>query len=246
LINVRIGQTSEKSMLDFIPTHDIIDISIKGRCNAMRLSIGTTLTIDKDLTENGDKYRSKVVDYGDDFVLIDYPAHIETGKTAFFLDGTQLLISFIESKMSFAFRTVVTGRMKKGIPMLKLTYPGDDQLIKIQRREFVRVETPIDVAVNFDGIFHQFVAEDISAGGIAIKIGQLDSFEGAESVELTIALPFVNEDIKYVRTNARVVRIWEKDDQRIASMQFSKINPTDRQNIIRFCFERQLQARNER
>ena len=40
----------------------------------MRLSIGATLTIDKDLTESGDKYRSKVVDYGDGFVLIDYPA----------------------------------------------------------------------------------------------------------------------------------------------------------------------------
>ena len=144
----------------------------------MRLSIGTTLTIDKDLTESGDKYRSKVVDYGDGFVLIDYPAHIETGKTAFFMDGTQLLISFVENKMSYAFRAEVTGRMNKGIPMLKLTYPGDDQLIKIQRREFVRVETAIDVAVDFDGFYQQFVAEDISAGGVAINIGQSDSFDG--------------------------------------------------------------------
>ena len=35
--------------------------------------------------------------------------------------------------------------------MLKLSYPGDDQLIKIQRREFVRVDTAIDVAVLKDG-----------------------------------------------------------------------------------------------
>ncbi|WP_252503455.1 flagellar brake protein [Sporosarcina sp. Marseille-Q4943] len=210
----------------------------------MRLSIGTTLTIDKDFTETGDKYKSKVVDYGEGFVMIDYPTHLESGKTAFFMDGTQLLISFVENKMSYAFRAEVIGRMNNGIPMLKLTYPGDEQLVKIQRREFVRVETAIDVAINSGGIFYQYVAEDISAGGIAVNIGQENSFEGSENVELTIALPFVNDDIKYIRTNAKAVRIWEKDDRRIASMQFSNMDMTDRQNIIRFCFERQLQARN--
>ncbi|WP_262173024.1 flagellar brake protein [Saccharococcus sp. Marseille-Q5394] len=211
----------------------------------MRLSIGTSVMIDKDFTETGDKYKSKVVDLNDGFVLIDYPAHIDTGKTAFFMDGTQLLISFVENKMSYAFRTEVAGRVNRGIPMLKLTYPGDDQLIKIQRREFVRVETVIDVAVAIEGIFQQFVAEDISAGGIALNIGQDDLFEGTDFVSLTIALPYVNDDIKYIRTEAKVVRVWEKDDRLIASLEFAKISTTDRQNIIRFCFERQLLARNE-
>lgn len=211
----------------------------------MRFSIGTTVTIDKDFTETGDKYKSKVVDFGEGFVMIDYPAHMESGKTAFFMDGTQLLITFVENKMSYAFRAEVTGRINRGIPMLKLTYPGDDQLIKIQRREFVRVETAIDVAVDCEGICQQFVAEDISAGGIAINVGEDDHFEEAENVRLTIALPFENDDIKYVRTEAKAVRIWEKDNRRIASMQFAKIDTADRQNIIRFCFERQLLARNE-
>ncbi|MCM3743003.1 flagellar brake domain-containing protein [Sporosarcina luteola] len=211
----------------------------------MRLSIGMNVMIDKDFTETGDRYKSKVVDFSDEFVLIDYPAHISTGKTAFFMDGTQLLISFVENKMSYAFRTEVTGRVNRGIPMLKLTYPGDDQLIKIQRREFVRVETPIDVAVAIDGIFQQFVAEDISAGGIALHIGQENPFEGTDFVSLIIALPYVNDDIKYIRTDARVVRVWEKDNSRIASLEFLKINTMERQNIIRFCFERQLLSRNE-
>ncbi|MCM3709791.1 flagellar brake protein [Sporosarcina luteola] len=211
----------------------------------MRLSIGTSVMIDKDFTKTGDKYKSKIVDFSDGFVLIDYPTHIDTGKTAFFMDGTQLLISFVENKMSYAFRSEVAGRVNRGIPMLKLAYPGDDQLIKIQRREFVRVETAIDVAVASEGVFQQFVAEDISAGGIALNIGQDDPFEGTDFVSLTIALPYVNDDIKYIRTEAKAVRVWEKDDRRIASLEFSEINPTDRQNIIRFCFERQLLARNE-
>ena len=121
----------------------------------MLLSIGTIIVIDKDFTKDSEKFKSKVVDIGDGFIMIDYPTHIETGRTAFFMDGTQLHVTFTDSmKMSYAFRTEVGGRLNKGIPMLKLSYPGDEQLIKIQRREFVRVESAIDIAVEKDGRFH--------------------------------------------------------------------------------------------
>ena len=137
----------------------------------MLLSIGTIIVIDKDFTKDSEKFKSKVVDIGDGFVMIDYPTHIETGRTAFFMDGTQLHVTFIDNmKMSYAFRTEVGGRLNKGIPMIKLSYPGDDQLIKIQRREFVRVESAIDIAVEKDGRFTQFVAADLSAGGVALTL----------------------------------------------------------------------------
>ncbi|MFD1206462.1 flagellar brake protein [Sporosarcina contaminans] len=212
----------------------------------MRLSIGTTIIIDKDYTELGDKYKSKVVDIEEGFFMIDYPTHIETNRTAFFMDGTQLLISFVEDKMSYAFRSEVKGRLNRGIPMLKMNYPGDDQLIKIQRREFVRVETAIDVAVCLDGVYEQFVAADISAGGIALYLSSKDFFAENDTVHLTIALPFEKDEVKYVRTEAEVIRIWEKDKRKIASLQFLQVDDIDRRNIIRFCFERQLMERNEK
>ena len=54
--------------------------------------------------------------------------------------------------------------------MLKLSYPGDDQLIKIQRREFVRVDTAIDVAVLKDGrLVPSMLLRILSAGGIALN-----------------------------------------------------------------------------
>ena len=118
----------------------------------MLLTIGTIIIIDKDFTKDSEKYKSKVIDIADNHVMVDYPTHIKTGKTAFFVDGTQLVVTFTDSnKISFAFRTEVSGRMMKGVPMLKLSYPGDDQIIKIQRREFVRVDSAIDVAVLKDG-----------------------------------------------------------------------------------------------
>jgi len=211
----------------------------------VKLKIGTSITIDKDFTEEGEKYRSRIVDIEEDCIMIDYPAHMETGRTAFFIDGTQLLVSFVdEMKMAYVFRTEVMGRLNRGIPMLQLMYPGDSQLVKIQRREFVRVETPLDVAVNKDGRIFRLVAEDISAGGMAVNLAQA-ALEQDDIVELTIVLPFKNNSITYVRVNARVVRIWDKDGRRIASLQFDQIEPESRQQVIRLCFERQLKKRNE-
>ncbi|WP_318617320.1 flagellar brake protein [Sporosarcina sp. YIM B06819] len=211
----------------------------------MLLSIGTIIVIDTDFTKDSEKYKSKVVDMGDGFVMVDYPTHIKTGKTAFFLDGTQLLVSFVDDlKMSYAFRTEVNGRLNKGIPMLRLTYPGDEQLIKIQRREFVRVETALDIAVENNGKISRLVAEDLSAGGVALNLPARVPFEAEDIVNLTIVLPFMNKEIKYVKVNARTIRIWEKGGRKIASLQFENIEPMDSQSIIRFCFERQLKMRN--
>lgn len=208
------------------------------------LSIGTIIVIDKDFTKDGEKFKSKVVDMSDGYVMIDYPTHIETGRTSFFMDGTQLQVNFTDStKISYAFRTEVSGRLNKGIPMLKLTYPGDDQLIKIQRRQFVRVESAIDVAVEKNSLFSQYVAADLSAGGIALFLSNFTTLVAEEVVSLTIVLPFNSHDIKYVKLSAKVVRVWEKDGRIIASLEFEKVNAFVRQSIIRFCFERQLQMR---
>lgn len=220
-------------------------MTLDGRCLVMLLTIGTFIIIDKELTEGSEKYKSKVIDIAEDYVMVDYPTNMESGKTAFFVDGTQLLVNFTDKhKMSYAYRTEVRGRMMKGVPMLKLSYPGDEQLIKIQRREFVRVDTAIDVAVMKNGEKSQYVAEDISAGGIALRLPESPSFQAEDTLSLVIVLPFMNKEIKYVHVDATVIRIWEKSGQKIASLQFGDVSMEDRQRIVRFSFEKQLEMRN--
>lgn len=212
----------------------------------MLLQVGTIVVIDKDFIKDSEKYRSKVIDSGEDYVMIDYPTEIDTGKTVFFMDGTQLLVSFTDQlKMSYAFKTEVQGRQLKGVPMLKLSYQGDNQLIKVQRREFVRVETAVDVAIEKDGESFQLVAEDISAGGISLNIAKSAFLESGDVVPLLIVLPFVKHEIKYVKARGQVIRTWEDAGRVIASVKFKEIDAHDRQHIVRFSFERQLQIRNE-
>lgn len=212
----------------------------------MKLAIGTVLTLEKDYTEESEKFKSRVVDIEDaDHFMMDYPINMATGKTAFFIDGTQLLVTFVdEYKMSYAFRTEVHSRVNRTIPMLKLKYPGDKQLIKIQRREFVRVDTSLDVALQADSASLQLVSMDVSAGGLAVNMKDHDYFKQNEEIKLLIVLYFSKTEIKYVSCQARVVRNWEHEKRRLTSFTFDEIDDKDRQHIIRYCFERQLELRN--
>ena len=91
----------------------------------------------------------------------------------------------------------------------------------------------------------QYVAEDISAGGIALNLPNKPSFHEKDTLSLVIVLPFMNNEIKYIRVDATVVRIWEKSGRTIASLKFGDVRVDDQQRIVRFSFERQLEMRNK-
>ena len=210
----------------------------------MKLKIGTMLILEPTYTERVEKFRCKVVEIEDNVVFIDYPINTVTKKTAFLMDGTQFRATFTdEAKQSMAFSTQVVGRKGGNIPMIRLTLPPKEEWIKIQRREYVRVETAADVAVEYNGVYRQFVTADVSAGGILIKMRGAINFSEGSNVKLLLVLPFSNGDIRYVQTDGAVVRIFERDNGEYASIQFTDTDEIDKQYIVRFCFERQLQFR---
>ena len=210
----------------------------------MKIKLGTHLTLEPTLTENSEKYRCKVVDMDDKFIYIDYPIDSITNRTVFLIDGAQLRATFVEeSKAAFSFPTEVLGKKHGQIPMVKLAYPGDSELIKIQRRDFVRVTSPIDISIQFEDEKYQFVTDDISAGGTAVLLNKQVKFKAGDEVSLLIPLAFNNGDIKYVSTTAKVIRIWERDTLTLASLQFSDTDDLDKQQIVRFCFEKQVLMR---
>ena len=210
----------------------------------MELKIGTLLTLEPTYTERVEKFRCRVVELKDQFIYIDYPINVATNKTSFLVDGAQFRATFTnEAKQSFVFNTEVVGRRSGNVPMMLLSCPAPEEFFKIQRREYVRVETAVDIAVEYEGQFYQFVSEDISAGGTAIIVKNAVNFEEDANVKLTIVLPFSNGEIRYVQTEARIVRIFERDEIRIATVQFTDTDEIDKQHIVRFCFERQLMIR---
>ncbi len=153
-----------------------------------------------------------------------------------------MLIS--ENNVAYKFRTQVIGKVKKNIPLIILHFPGDDQLIKIQRRQFVRIETAVDVSVSLPQSNQQIptITEDISAGGCAVLLPMNIKVDQNEEGEGLFVLPLQSGHM-YLRLPFYVIRMWEKDGKHIASLKFKDISAKEKQVLLRFCFERQLELR---
>ncbi|WP_335869741.1 flagellar brake protein [Bacillus sp. 2205SS5-2] len=208
------------------------------------IKIGASLTLEPVHSDKQETYRCKIVELDDAKIWIDYPIHRETGKTLFLIDGTQLKAKFVVDEVPYMFDTEVLGRVKKNIPMITLHYPGKEELLKIQRRQFVRVEATIDVAVEGNE-FLQFstVTDDISAGGCAINLPKGIELVENSDLKLLLVLPMQTGDYHYLSVNAKAIRVLQKDQQRLASIQFKELEEASMQFIMRYCFERQLVLR---
>lgn len=214
------------------------------------LEAGLTITLEPYESANDkEEYRCKVADIEDGKIFIDYPVNIQTNRTVFLLDRMQLAASFIDPASSSAiymFRTEVIGRVKKKIPLLMLHDPGLSDYLRVQRRKFVRVQTAVDVAVQFEGNpAFRTVTEDMSAGGAAIVLPHSIMVEEGETAHLYVVIPSNNKENHYLELTASVVRIQsdEKSGRSIASFQFENIRHIEQQFLMRFCFEKQLQLR---
>lgn len=216
------------------------------------MKIGETLHISKrELRTNDDlNYRCNIIGKDKDYLYIDYPINVETSKTEYITNNTALKAIYIGSdKVPLNFPTKVVKRVKLTVPALALEIPGEDKIKRVQRREFVRISTAVDIAIHSIGsVFQPFttVTSDISGGGVSIILPKDLSLEEECKLMLWIVLPMSSGEISYVKVEGKVVREKIKDKYiRTASVSFIAISSNERQKIIRFCFEKQREARSK-
>ncbi|MGG5253774.1 flagellar brake protein [Neobacillus sp. SM06] len=213
------------------------------------IQIGDSLTLELKNAEQVEKLKCRIVDRKDNLLYIDYPINLRTNKTAFLFDGTQLNATFIDQDGTsvYLFKSEIVGRVKINIPMLVLTYPGSDGLIKIQRRNYVRIEAAVDVAIHpLGNEFEPFTAvtDDISAGGAAVLIPHEITLQPDMMVKTWIVLLLQNGEFHYLSLRSRIVRVIRYNEtMNKLSLQFNDISNMERQLLLRFCFERQLEIK---
>ena len=214
------------------------------------LDIGDTIQLELKKSEKEEKFKSKVLDKKENQIYIDYPISEKTGKIGIFLEGTEFKVSFVAKDSAiYMFDTEVQGRKKENnIPMIIISYPGKDKMVRIQRREFVRVETAVDVAIHpMNGEFLPFttVTADISAGGAAIILPENHILKPQMKVKGWFVLPLSNGEYYYINnTICKIIRVISDGKGRDkAPVQFIDMNESDRQAILRLCFDRQIATR---
>jgi c-di-GMP-binding flagellar brake protein YcgR len=210
---------------------------------------GLLLRLEPLAEDTDDKFNSKVVEKEDGRLFVSYPVNEETRKTTFMLDGTQLKVSFIgKDNVVYSFQSEVIGRAKKTFPVIVLRYPGDKRVVRIQRRQYVRVPASISIAIHpLEGEFDPFVTvtEDISAGGAAAIVNHFVDLHSGKIVNVWLTLPMHSNELNYLQLQARVVRAVPKNEAEPGKLflQFLDMEGPNQEQLIRFVFEQQLELK---
>lgn len=192
---------------------------------------------------NDIKLKTKIADIENDKIFVQYPSNMETTRTVFLPNETSLQVSFIKNQETYSFSTKVVGRTRKNISFIALRMPELSKIHRIQRREFVRVNTLLDVAFEIDGMRFTTVTKNLSAGGFAAVLpNQVDLQKGTQG-KIYIVLPMRSGDIHYLMLQSEVTRTYEENHTRYVSLKFINMGQVVQQQIIRFCFEKQLEHR---
>lgn len=211
--------------------------------------IGDTLIIEPIHGEsNGEQYKSRVLGKAEKSIYIEYPIHLVTNKLLFLMNGAQMRVNFVTSEgIAYLFHSEVIGRKKdNNVPMLILSLPAENQMVKIQRRQFVRIETSVDIAIHpyeKDGQFEPFttVSLDFSAGGAAVIVPKHISLQENSKLKVSLVLPLQNGEYNYLHLLAESKKIFDYNEHsNKMTIEFLEVDPADRQSMLRFSFDRQL------
>ncbi|MBP1969628.1 c-di-GMP-binding flagellar brake protein YcgR [Virgibacillus natechei] len=213
------------------------------------MKIGTFLNLEiKRVGEKIQKYQCKVIEKDDQYLYVDYPIHEKTRKTSFFSIGTTCSASYLGSDMGvYSFHTKIISKATLTVPALVIEYPEQSRIQRIQRREFVRVETIVDIAVHsLDNKFSPFtsVTSDISGGGLSFTIPKHITLNTDQHMDVCIILISQTGDYKYIFAKAEIVLIKPVNESLSkASLKFISITKQAQQGLIRYCFEKQRELR---
>lgn len=212
------------------------------------LSIGDTLVLET-VNEQGEKevYRTKVMDIHEHSFFISPPVREESNRTEPIIPiDTYFQAQFVaHDQKVYTFHTKVLQKYLENIATFELELPSKDEFIQIQRRSFIRVNTQLKVKVF--SISHEFspfdtYTTDISAGGLNLVLPDNIKLKKDQVIMCSFILPLKNEEI-FLQLNCVVVRTSEKNSKHFASLKFEKISEKERQFLVQYCFQRQLDLR---
>lgn len=200
-----------------------------------------------DTAESDIEYRARIADMEDDTFLIEIPMQESNGRLKKLFIGDELSVYFLtEGGIKNYFNTHVLGFKEEVIRMVRLRKPAVESIFKIQRRSFFRVNAELELAVK-DALGSRFLVrtEDIGGGGTSFLSDAKVSLSVADKLYCWLLVSYRNGSTEHVSFEGEVVRIKKLETGRNQVMlKFSAISDSERQKIIRFCFERQFDFRN--
>jgi c-di-GMP-binding flagellar brake protein YcgR len=193
------------------------------------------------------EYKSRIADEQEDGLLIEIPINEKTGRYKRLFLGDELSVFFVSADgIKHYFDSHVLGFLEDGVKLIKIRRPEPDRITKVQRRSFLRVPAELEIAVKMSNHV-RFVCEtdDVGGGGISFICNGKWQLVPEQLLECWLLVPFKNGAIEHAFFQGEVVRVVELESGRKQAMiKYASINDSERQKVIRYCFEKQLEYRN--
>ncbi|WP_067933645.1 flagellar brake protein [Alicyclobacillus kakegawensis] len=188
-------------------------------------------------------YLCKLLDITDAYWLVDNPVP-DAGQPPLQLALHRNIWVEYQAKDGAlcAFTGEVIGRQEGVLPSWEIRAPRRDEIIRQQRREFLRVPADIPVRLEWTDGQHKRIDDvftrDISGGGLALLIPRQVRLQPGMIVRVFFSLP-TNQFA--VDAQCHVVRVSDRNEAgyAVASMAFTSIKEAVRQRIIQYTFQRQ-------
>lgn len=199
-----------------------------------------------DEQEAQEEHKARIADIGTDYIAMEVPISVKTGRLKRLIPGDQLSVYFVtDGGVKNFFPSEVLGFREEVIRLVLIKPPEPDQITKVQRRNFLRVPALLEVAVKLHNRLQiTAMTDDVGGGGLSFVCDSHIPVKNKESVSGWLLISFKNGAIDHMPFKAEVVRVKQLEGgQQLVMCSFTEIADHERQKVIRFCFERQLEFR---
>jgi len=199
-----------------------------------------------DEEESKIEYKSRIADAGEDRLLIEVPLNERTGRFKKLYLGDELSAYFVtEGGVKNYFISHVMGFREDVIRLIEIQKPDSESITQVQRRSFLRVAAELELAIKLsEHVKFLAMTDDVGGGGISFISEGRWPVKSGDGLDCWLLLPYKNGTLEHANFKAEIVRVKPLETGRNQVMvKFSEISDGERQKIIRYCFERQLEFR---
>ncbi|MCS7241138.1 MAG: PilZ domain-containing protein [Candidatus Caldatribacterium sp.] len=178
-------------------------------------------------------YPSRIEFVNEDTLWLAAPQ--ERGTLVPVSPGEVLEVYIVGENEVFFFEGEVKDRVKRG-SIAYVVFGMPEKIVRKQRRNYVRFEAILPVLLKKEEKAFPGTTKNISGGGMLVQLREgRDVFEPREELLFLLSL-----DGRDIVGRAQVVR---KDGPGLYAFQFSEIADQDRESIIKYIFQKQIELR---
>ena len=209
------------------------------------LKIGQLVHIEiTDNQGNSLRYPSRIENINNDKITLASP--MKNRVPIYVRIGAQVSIWFWDNVAIYTFNSVAIGNDNEGVALFTINSP--DIIERVQNRDFVRVQTNIEVTVRIttrddEERVVNCKTRDLSGGGMMLVLTKHLHIKKNADVYLEFEL-----DGERIQSMGLIVwNDWELDsegiERNILGVKFTTVTESNRKNIVKYVYKKQIELR---